>query len=242
MLYTEDELERIRFLWTLVLMEIYEGPKHIGIERRASKEMDAFLKVFYALPEDVRLKLYGFCDYEKNPFSEEGMLVKPHGTKDEFLGKHSGIGDLSIMDDELYARIRSEGYFVQVNEIYLKDIDDVHMMCDFMNKLKEIERLAQAETGEPISRTENDERFDGSLTVRWLGFASRWGQEEGIPEMTIREYHEQASQNEPKEMNRLNVYGNDDITFEPDESSLWARLRFRLKNGKYIYEIAQAEI
>ena len=61
--------------------------------------------------------------------------------------------------------------------------------------------------------------------------------------MTIREYHEQSSMNTPEEMNYMfsdHIDGN--ITFESDDINNWARLRFRLENGKYIYEIAQADI
>lgn len=64
--YTEDDLERIRFLWTLVLIGRLEGlewmmrPRH-RLSRPASQ---TFLNVFNKLPEDIRTELYGIRDYD----------------------------------------------------------------------------------------------------------------------------------------------------------------------------------
>lgn len=244
--YTEDDLERIRFLWTLALLGELEG---FHSARRCHWDSvrlmnGTFMNVFRKLPEKIRFELYGLCSFDlpENPKDYFRVLEEIPICNKVFFDKHSGIGDLSLMDDELYASIRREGYFVQVIEIHLKDIDDVHMMCDFMNKLKEIEQLAQTETGKPISCTEADERFNQSLSMQWWDFLNRNESAAGISEMTRREYHEQASKAALMDMNRLFTYNSDGLTFEPEESSQWARLRFRLEDGKYIYEIAQAEV
>lgn len=135
--------------------------------------------------------------------------------------------------------------------IHLKDIDDVRLMCDFMNELKEIERLAQAETGKPLPRTDN-EWFNDYQRYKWESFSlkeeemlwtgTQMEKAEELPRDTIREYHEQASQKEPEDMNRLFVYDFDDLTFESDEASQWARLRFRNEGDKWICEIAQTDV
>lgn len=250
--YTEDDLERIRFLWTLALLGKLEGPKikMSPLDKIKRPTSEAFMNAFNKLPEDIRRELYGISNYDLSmDFMKENdpnypALMDACIYQKHFFDKHSGVGDLSIMDDELYASMRSDGYYLQVKGIHLKDIDDVHLMCDFMNELQEIERLAQAETGEPISEAQKDKRFDGSLASQWWDFADRWGQEERIPEMTIHEYHEQALKAALVDMNIIMNDGmNDgDLEFAADESSLWARLRFRLENGKYIYEIAQADV
>lgn len=240
--YTEDDLERIRFLWTLALLGELEGFNSVRRCHWDSVRLmnGTFMNVFRKLPEKIRFELYGLCSFDlpENPKDYFRVLEEIPICNKVFFDKHSGIGDLSLMDDELYASIRREGYFVQVTEIHLKDIDDVHMMCDFMNKLKEIEQLAQTETGKPISCTEADERFNQSLSMQWWDFLNRNESAAGISEMTRREYHEQASKAALMDMNRLFTYNSDGLTFEPEESSQWARLRFRLEDGKYIYEIA----
>lgn len=257
--YTADDLERIRFLWTLVLIGKLEGPeytlKHGCFAQRPTS--DVFMQVFNKLPEEIRIELYGIRNYDLSMDSKAyGVAIEDiHHLERQFFYKHSGIGDFSIMDDQLYARIYNEGYFMHVNKIHLKDIDDVHLLCDFLNDMKEIERLAQIETGEPLPRT--NKWIEGYLLHYWYGLhlnnsplkedEMKWrGAElekaEAIPKLTIREYYDQIFQNEPEGMNCLHVYEYDDVTFEPDENSLWARLRFRLENGKYIYEIAQLDV
>lgn len=246
--YTEDDLERIRFLWTLALLGKLEGFNSARRWHWDSVRLmnGTFMNVFRKLPEKIRFELYGLCSFDlpENPKDYFRVLEETPTCNKVFLDKHSGIGDLSLMDDELYASIRSQGYFLQVNNIHLKDVDDVHHMCDFMNELKEIEQLAQTETGKPIPCTEADERFNQSLSMQWWDFLNRNESEAGISKMTIREYHEKACEREPVDMNQICIWGNgeDTFEFETTESSQWARLRFRLENGKYIYEIAHAEV
>lgn len=258
--YSKDELERIRFLWALALMRELEGPNRqirskSGAISNSLPPSEDFLNVFYKLPEDIRFGLYATHDYirsEDSFFGREIFRATDADYSKRFFDTHSGLGDLNRMDDMVLGWIHHEGYYIRLNMAYLNGIEDVRLMCDFLNELKEIERLAQAETGMPIPRSDDRYSFS-SINDHWMCFGLDENEAEltgsalenlkDIPRMTIREYHELASMNTPEEMNYMfsdHIDGN--ITFESDDINNWARLRFRLENGKYIYEIAQADI
>lgn len=261
--YSEDELERVRFLWTLALMRELEGPNRSlqegnGCTSRCLPPTEDYLNVFYKLPEEIRLKLYGTRDYERsvNPLDgRQEFRATDYNIKQTFVDTHSGLGDLSLMDDICRSIVLADGYYIRLHMAYLSGIEDVRTMCDFLNELKKIEQLAQAETGAPVFDA-NDDSLPNYTNSAWYLFSlteeeasltgSALEKVEKIPHMTIREFYEQTSNITVKNMNKLQAnntdYSDDDITFESDDSNNWARLRFRLENGKYIYEIAQAEI
>ena len=131
-------------------------------------------------------------------------------------------------------------------------------MCSFLNELKEIERLAQEETGKPLQVTEN--HFgQRSAAAPWFRFDSIDMSEEetdltgselenlkDIPKQTLRDYYAQIEMSVLENMNVMTVNDkvnieDDDVTFESEDCDNWSRLRFRLEDGKYICEIAQVD-
>ena len=131
-------------------------------------------------------------------------------------------------------------------------------MCSFLNELKEIERLAQEETGKPLQVTENH-FVQRSVAAPWFRFDSIGMSEEeadltgselenlkDIPKQTLRDYYAQIEMSVLENMNIMTVNDkdnieDDDVTFESEDRDNWSRLRFRLEDGKYICEIAQAD-
>ena len=261
--YTTDDLERIRFLWTLVLMGELEGENRTvkrsnGVWDKINPTND-YMKVFYQLPEDIRLRLYGTSEYERTTsFGRERLIPTTNNFGTKFINTHTGLGDLSIMEEAVKGYIWGCGYGVHINMIYLSGIEDVRLMCSFLNELKEIERLAQEETGKPLQVTEN--RFvQRSVAAPWFRFDSIGMSEEeadltgselenlkDIPKQTLRDYYAQIEMSVLENMNIMTVNDkdnieDDDVTFESEDRDNWSRLRFRLEDDKYICEIAQVD-
>lgn len=259
--YTVDELERIRFLWTLVLMERMEGPsrsvRHGNGVFPFSQPSEEYMKVFERLPEDIRFRLYGGRNYEVSIDDMTGRKVYSFTDHEPFTGfiyTHTGLGDLSIQDYNVNRSIHENGYFIRMSRVYLNGMEDVREMCNFLNELKEIEQLAQAETGLPIQKSDvTSFVLDFCTEPFWF----QWNEEEESlvgPELenldwickhTRREFHAQMEQQDPVEMNRMTVCDGenvrDNVTFEAEDRSQWAHLNFRMEQGKFICEIAHLE-
>ena len=259
--YTADDLERIRFMWTLVLMEQLEGPsrsvRHGNWFFPFSQPSEEYMKVFERLPEEIRFRLYGGRNYEASIDDMSGQRVYRFSDGDRFKGfinTHSGLGDLSIQDDHVNRSIHENGYFIRLNLVYLNGMEDIREMCRFLNELKEIEQLAQAETGLPIQK-DDTASVEPGFSIDPVFFT--WNEEEEglvgaelenldrISKQTRREFHEQLSQQDPVGMNQLTVCDGtdirDNVTFEAEDKSQWAHLNFRLEQGKFICEIAHVE-
>lgn len=259
--YSADELERIRFLWTLVLMERMEGPSRAiccGYSvTHSSQPSEEYLKLFERLPKEIRFKLYGGSNYEISNNEETGQKVYRLTDGDQFKGfayTRTGIGDLSIQDDNVNRSIHENGYFIRLNLIYLNGMDDVREMCSFLDELKQIEQLAQAETGLPVEKTNSASEAQAfspdPMEFMWYKeeenlVGSALENLDRLPKITRREFHAQLEQQNPVGMNRLMVFDGervrDNVTFEAENNSQWAHLNFRLEQGKHICEIAHIE-
>ena len=262
--YSADDLERIRFLWTLALMGELEGVGRMvtRADGYCSYEVpptDDFMKVFYQLPEEIRLRLYGTADYEPCDLFVGALRPTANDYMIKFVNLHTGLGDLSVMEEAVKGFTWGYGYSVHLNMIYLSGIEDVRMMCDFLNELKEIERLAQEETGRSCAENRGI-IFRRIEAAPWLsGVSSIYIGEEGrelsgsdyeklenVPRQTIRDFYAQFETRALDNMNEIiindrNSIRDEDLTFESDNVGNCARLRFRLDNGRYIYEIAQTD-
>ena len=123
--YTTDDLERIRFLWTLVLMGELEGENRTvkrsnGVWDKINPTND-YMKVFYQLPEDIRLRLYGTSEYERTTsFGRERLIPTTNNFGTKFINTHTGLGDLSIMEEAVKGYIWGCGYGVHINMISTK--------------------------------------------------------------------------------------------------------------------------
>ena len=263
--YSADDLERIRFLWTLALMgglesEGRSAENSNGIRSYGVPPTDDYMKVFYQLPEEIRIRLYGTADYEKTHASH-GEDVRPttYNLMKKFINTHTGLGDLSVMEEAVKGYIWGFGYSVHLNMIYLSGIEDVRTMCTFLNELKEIERLAQEETGRPCPE-KRGVIYQRIAAAPWLNCGSEVfiGEEgkiltgpdfeelECVPKQTIRDFYARIETGALDNMNALLINDgqdiqDEDLTFETDNADNCARLRFRLENGRYIYEIAQVD-
>ena len=268
--YTADQLEKIKFTWALVIMEELECSGRM-IEREYENSWstpvylgatEGFLKVFYKIPDALRARLFGYRDFEQktDQFTGELHLLPAHDSSDSdsarYIYEHSGIGDISIADDKTYGSLWINGYFIRMDMAYLNGIEDVRLMCDFLNELKEIEQLAQKETGTPLSY-QDLKWYYVSITDVWC----RYLEEENVDTANIsneqcadmdvlthfsrRELAQKMSEADYADMNQIYLDSQalnegDSVYFESVNSDNWARLRFRLEDGKFIYEVASA--
>jgi len=220
---SEDQLEKVRFAWALVLILQHEiGAKHIFGEAEPLTEVAQLLD---KLPEEVIDELR---DYRFN---------------------HSGLGDLSIAEDQASLIYQMDGACVRIRNAYLNGIEDVRTMCDFLNEVNEIVAEARAENSAIADKDFNP--AVGSLSLFNDGplereradgpFGSELEKLDWMPKRTLREHYEYL-----RSLNRytceLNCLDFDGMMFESDDSDNWARLRFRFENGRYIYEIAQSDM
>ena len=220
---------------------------------------EEFKKVFYKLPEEMRAKLFGFTGFETkvNQFTGEEEIVHTGRCSGNFLFEHSGLGDMSVIEDRELESLFDDGNTIQLYSAHLNGLEDLRALIDFLNELEEIVHLAQMETGAPIP--EEDVEWGiysifGILDIFWsfqdidpsVMQDDPYGMMDILRRYSRREYHQKLMENDFAGMNALyvneDIRGEDQYLFlEADNIDNWARLRIRRQNGKFVYEIADAE-
>ena len=219
---TQEQLEKVRFAWSLALVLQYEGQARSRWNPQGC--MNDICEKTRNLPGEIVVEL------------------------EDYAFRHTGLGDMSVLEDCANNQLLMDGACVRMRMAYLNGIEDVRKLCGFLNELDEIARLAQEERG--IIQPVEGNVAAGSISL--FNSTALYGDTmdvsghdlekvEGMPVRTLREHYEYSFENNRfgQEINVMNLNG---MMFESDDFTNWARLRFRKADGRYVYEIAQAEI